>query len=65
MSTAMQQARDSLDEPLRPVFDELVENYRFEAYTAHGHPWVSYKVLAKLVETGWRRSGEAVTGGAG
>lgn len=46
--------RSQLPEDLQPVFDRLVEEYRFHALRIHGHPFVSYKVLAALVEDGWQ-----------
>jgi hypothetical protein len=48
-------ARASLPEALQPVFDELVEDYRFAALQVHGLPMVSYGVIAKLVREGWIR----------
>ena len=53
-----QQARDALPEDLRPVFDQLVDDYRFAAHTYHGSPFVSYHVLAEIVKAGWRPSAE-------
>ena len=54
MSRKMNEARESLDESLRPIFDELVDDYRHHAVMLTGQPWVAYKIIAKLVETGWR-----------
>ena len=51
----LSEARESLPSQLRGVFDKLVEDYRFAAFERHGSPFVSYRVLADLVELGWRR----------
>lgn len=49
-----EEARESVPKDLRDVFDELVEHYRFAATKHHGKPYISYVVLAELVELGWR-----------
>ena len=48
------QARDSLPEDLRPIFDDFVTDYKFAATKHHGRPYVSYIVLAEMVRLGWR-----------
>jgi hypothetical protein len=50
-------ARNSLPDDLKPIFDDLVADYKFIATKHHGAPYVSYIVLADLVREGWRRSG--------
>ncbi len=57
-SAKHEEARASLPENLRSVFDGLVADYKFAAASRHGSPWVSYVVLADLVRDGWRRSSE-------
>jgi hypothetical protein len=52
------QIREGLTEEERPIFDRLVEEYRFQALRLHGHPFVSYKVLGALIEEGWRPTDE-------
>jgi hypothetical protein len=47
-------ARNSLPEELRPVFDDFVADYRFAAMKQHGSPFVSYIVLSEMVRAGWR-----------
>ena len=49
-----EQARGSLPEALRPIFDDFVDDYRFAAMKHHGSPFVSYMVLAEMVKAGWR-----------
>lgn len=49
-----EQARASLPEELKPVFDILVAEYKFLASIHHRTPFVSYVVLADLVRGGWR-----------
>ena len=48
------EARNSLPEELKPVFDELVADYKYAATLRHGRPYVSYVVLADMVRAGWR-----------
>lgn len=45
---------DKLPVDVRPVFELLVDEYKFHATRHHKHPFVSYKVLAELVRSGWR-----------
>ena len=53
-----EQARGSLPEELRPVFDDFVADYKFAATKYHGSPFVSYAVLAEMVRAGWRLATE-------
>jgi len=48
------EARDSLPEELRPIYDRLVEEYAFYTTTKYGQGYVAYSVLAELVRAGWR-----------
>lgn len=50
------EARNSLPEELKPVFDEFVTDYRYVATGRHGKPYISYIVLADMVKAGWRLS---------
>jgi hypothetical protein len=52
----------SLTEELRPIFNQLCEEYRFIAHVQGGFPWVAYKILAELVRGGWRHTEEAEPG---
>ena len=47
-------ARNSLPDDLKSVFDQLVADYKYVATTRHGAPYVSYIVLADLIHAGWR-----------
>lgn len=47
-----EQARNSLTEELRPIFDELVEDYRFATIQRFGQGYVAYIVLAVLIRVG-------------
>lgn len=51
-----EQARNSLPEELKQVFDDFVADYKFAATKHHGSPFVSYVVLAEMVRAGWRLS---------
>lgn len=53
-SPQYREERERLAPELRPVYDALVESYRFHAFVQHRQPFVSYKVLAGLVQEGWR-----------
>lgn len=55
-----EQARNSLSEELRPVFDAFVEDYKFAGTIHHGSPFVSYIILAEMVRAGWRPSAEPI-----
>jgi hypothetical protein len=48
------EARDSLPEDLRPIYDRLVEEYSFHTHVSYGRGYVAYRVLAALVREGWR-----------
>jgi hypothetical protein len=54
------EARDSLPDELKPVFDDFVADYKYAATLRHGQPYVSYIVLADMVKAGWRRSADPV-----
>jgi len=47
-------ARNAVPDELKPVFDDFVSDYRFAATKHHGSPFVSYIVLAEMVQMGWR-----------
>lgn len=55
-----EQARSSLPEDLRPIFDQFVEDYKLAGIMHHGSPFVSYIILAEMVRAGWRRSAKAM-----
>jgi hypothetical protein len=54
------EARNSLPDELKPVFDEFVSYYIYAATLRHGRPYVSYIVLADMVKAGWRLSAKPV-----
>jgi hypothetical protein len=51
-----EEARSTLPEDLKPVFDELVEDYKFATVKRFGTGYVAYIVLAELVRVGWRHT---------
>jgi hypothetical protein len=53
-----EEARDSLPEELRPIFDDFVADYKFHGTKRHGRPYISYIVLADMVRAGWRLAAE-------
>lgn len=59
-SEKYEQARNSLPEELRTIFDSFVEGYKFAGTIHHGSPFVSYIILAEMVKAGWRPTGEPV-----
>lgn len=56
-----EQARNSLPEELRSVFDDFVADYRFVATKVHGSPFVSYMVLAEMIRAGWRLAADPLS----
>ena len=48
------EARNTLPEEIRPIYDDMVEQYSFYALKHYGRAWVAYKVIAELVKDGWR-----------
>jgi len=54
------EARNSLPEELKPVFDDFVADYKYAATIRHGRPYISYIVLADMVRAGWRLSAKPV-----
>jgi len=56
-----EQARNSLPDELKPIFDEFVADYKFAAEQYHGKPYVSYIVLAEMVKVGWRHSAASIS----
>jgi hypothetical protein len=59
-----EQARNSLPDELRPIFDDFVADYKFAATKHHGAPFVSYIVLAEMVRAGWRLAAGPLPDGA-
>lgn len=57
-SERYREARESLPDGLREVFDELVEQYAFYTEKHYGVGYVAYKVIAELVRDGWRQTKE-------
>ena len=45
-----------LPDDLVPIFDELLEHYKFAALKCHGRAMVSPLVIAELVLLGWRNA---------
>jgi hypothetical protein len=54
-----EEARNTLPDGLKPVFDEFAADYKYAASLRHGRPYISYIVLADMVRAGWRCSGQA------
>ena len=49
-----EEARNSLPNELKAIFDRFVADYKFAVTIRHGAPYVSYIVLADLARAGWR-----------
>lgn len=62
-SPKFSEARESLPEALRPVYDQLVEDYAFFATKHYGRPYVAYRVIAALVLQGWKPADGNLTRG--
>ena len=54
------EARNSLPDKLKPVFDDFVSDYKYAATLRHGRPYISYIVLADMVRAGWRLVAEPI-----
>ncbi|MBN1930681.1 MAG: hypothetical protein JW786_03635 [Desulfobacterales bacterium] len=52
------EARNSLPDELKPIFDDFVADYKYVATQRHGRPYISYIVLADMVRAGWRLTAE-------
>jgi hypothetical protein len=48
--------RNALTEKLRPIYDRLVEDYAVYTFRRYGSGYVAYRVLADLVDAGWRKN---------
>jgi len=57
-SEKQEEARSTLPDELKPVFDELVEDYKFSTVKRYGQGYVAYIVLADLVRVGWQHAAE-------
>ena len=55
-----EQARNTLPEGLWPVFDAIVEDYKFATAKRCGRSFAAYTVLADLVRVGWRHVATAL-----
>ena len=49
LSEKQVEARNSLPEELKPVFDDFVADYKYAATMRHGRPYISYIVLADMI----------------
>ena len=47
-----EQARNSLPDDLKPVFDDFVTDYKFHSTNRCGPPFVSYIILADMIRAG-------------
>lgn len=52
------EAMGVVPDDLIPVFDELLEHYKFAALKQHGRAMASPLVIAELVLMGWRNNEE-------
>jgi hypothetical protein len=50
-----QAVRSALPEELRPHFDQLVQETRDWSSFFYGAKFVSYQIIGKLIEDGWRK----------
>ena len=50
------EALNTLNDELKPIFEEFVSDYIYAATARYGKPYVSYIVLADMVRAGWRCS---------
>jgi hypothetical protein len=60
LSEKQLEARNSLPDELKPIFDEFVSDYKYAAALRYGKPYVSYIVLSDMIRAGWRLSAKPV-----
>jgi len=54
------EARNSLPDELKLIFDDFVADYKFAATMRHGRPYISYIVLADMIRAGWRLTADPI-----
>ena len=54
------EARNSLPDELKPIFDDFVADYKYAAIMRYGRPYISYIVLADMIKAGWRLGADPV-----
>ena len=59
-SSKKDEARNTLPDELKPIFDQFVSDYKYAATMRHGAPYVSYVVLADMTGAGWRLAAEPI-----
>ena len=57
-SPKSKEAEAKLPEELRPVYQQMVQDYEFLTQVQYGRGYVAYEVLAQMVLAGWRPSAE-------
>jgi hypothetical protein len=56
-----QEARESLPEEARPMFDQLCEDTLLWSNYYYGTSLISYSIIKELVECGWRKTQQPST----
>jgi hypothetical protein len=59
-SEKLLEARNSLPDELKPIFDKFVSDYIDAATIRYGKPYVSYIVIADMIKAGWRLSAKPI-----
>ena len=57
-SPKSKEAEGRLPDELRPVYQQMVEQYKFLTQVKYGRGYVAYTVLAEMVLAGWRPSAD-------
>jgi hypothetical protein len=57
-SPRSREAEAKLPDELRPVYQQMVEQYEFLTQVQYGRGYVAYMVLAEMVLGGWRPSAD-------
>ena len=52
---SLPEVRETVPDRLKPVFDELVTDYRTSSSELVGQAFASYVILADLIHKGWRK----------
>ena len=60
LGRSLPEVRSTVPDDLKPVFDDLVTDYRSSSLEVVGKEFASYAILAVLIRKGWRKSQDAL-----
>jgi len=53
-SSKMKESKRTIPSDLLPIYEQLISEYKLFCKKQCGMAWVNYKILADLVNAGWR-----------